>query len=143
MSHESPWFRLLDHTGDMAVLVRAATLEQLYDVLTRAFFEVMLDTRAVRAQAEVPVSIEDAVDAEDLVVCWLSELLFLHDARGWVFRGARVSEVDATSIRAVALGERFDPGRHRIDRQVKAVTHHHLLLSQDREGWSARCVLDL
>jgi SHS2 domain-containing protein len=92
---------------------------------------------------EVAVRVEGAVDAEELLVRYLSELLFLHDARGWLFRGARVERITQTEISAVALGEPFDPARHAIDRQVKAVTHHHLLLSQDRDGWSARCVLDL
>jgi SHS2 domain-containing protein len=143
MSDGAPWFRLLDHTGDMAILVRASSLEGLYDGLTRAFFEVLMDTRAIEPAERVAVVVEDAVDAEDLVVRFLSELLFLHDARGWVFRGAEVRTVGDTAIEAEALGEPFDPDRHVIDRQVKAVTHHHLLLSKDRDGWTARCVLDL
>jgi SHS2 domain-containing protein len=143
MSDAGPWFRLLDHTGDMAILVRASSLESLYDGLTRAFFEVLMDTRTIDAAQRVAVTVDDAVDAEDLVVRYLSELLFLHDARGWVFRGARVGRVTDTTIEAEALGEPFDPERHAIDRQVKAVTHHHLLLSRDRDGWTARCVLDL
>jgi SHS2 domain-containing protein len=111
--------------------------------MTRALFEVMLDARTVEPRHEVPVRVEGAVDAEDLLVRYLSELLFLHDARGWLFRGARIRTVTDAEIEAAALGETFDPRRHRMDRQVKAVTHHHLLLSRDREGWSARCVLDL
>jgi len=143
MSDGGPWFRLLDHTGDMAILVRAPDLEGLYDGLTRALFEVMMDTTTVETAETVAVGVEDAVDAEDLVVRYLSELLFLHDARGWVFRGAKVERVSDTAIAANALGEPFDPARHVIDRQIKAVTHHHLLLSRDRDGWTARCVLDL
>jgi SHS2 domain-containing protein len=143
MSDGGPWFRLLDHTGDMAILVRAPSLEGLYDGLTRAFFEVLMDTRTITASHRVAVGVDDAVDAEDLVVRYLSELLFLHDARGWVFRGAEVRRVSDTAIEAEALGEPFDPQKHAIDRQIKAVTHHHLLLSRDRDGWTARCVLDL
>lgn len=143
MSRDCPWYRILDHTGDIAILARAPTHELLYDALTRAFFEVMLDTRTVEPRHEVAVTVPDAVDAEDLVVRYLSELLYLHDAKDWLFRETRVVRLTATEIEALAIGETFDPDRHVIDRQVKAVTHHHLLLSQDHEGWSARCVLDL
>jgi SHS2 domain-containing protein len=143
MSGDDPWFRLLEHTGDMAILVRARDLEGLYHGLTRALFEVMMDTRTIDAARGVAVRIDEAVDAEDLMVRYLSELLFLHDAREWVFRGAEVRRVTATTIDALALGEPFDPARHVIDRQVKAVTYHHLLLAHETEGWTARCVLDL
>jgi SHS2 domain-containing protein len=91
----------------------------------------------------VTVRVEDAADAEDLLVRFLSELLFLHDARGWLFRGAEVLEIGAARVVAAAAGEPFDPGRHAILRQVKAVTYHHLLLSEDSSGFSARLVLDL
>lgn len=143
MTREATWYRILDHTADIAVLVRAPTLPGLYDAATRALFDVILDVRTVEPREPSRVEIADAEDAEDLLVRYLSELLFLHDARDWVFRGARVEAVGARSLVAHPMGERFDPARHRIERQVKAVTYHDLLLSEDRDGWSARFVLDL
>lgn len=143
VSRETPWYRLLDHTGDMAILVRARTREGLYDAATRAFFDLMLDVRTVKGCEKVPIRVKGAVDPEDLLVRYLSELLYLHDADGWLFRGARVAALTDTELEAEADGERFDATRHVIERQVKAVTYHHLLLSQDRDGWSARVVVDL
>jgi SHS2 domain-containing protein len=140
---EAPWYRLLDHTGDLALVVRAADLPRLFDAATRALFDVILDVRKVEPKDTVRVEIEGAVDREDLLVRFLSELLFLHDAQGWLFCGARIRSIADTGLRAEAVGERFDPGRHAIERQVKAVTYHELLLSEDRDGWSARLVLDL
>jgi SHS2 domain-containing protein len=143
VSGEVPWYRLIDHSGDIAMLVRAATLPALYDAAARALFDVILDVRTVEPRERVDVAVEDAADAEDLLVRFLSELLFLHDSRGWVFRGAEIHEIGFDRLRAAAIGEPFEPARHAILRQVKAVTYHHLLLSEDAEGWSARLVLDL
>jgi SHS2 domain-containing protein len=143
VGNESSWYRVLEHAGDIAVLVRAPTLPGLYDAASRALFDMILDVRTVEAREAVAVVIEDAVDGEDLLVRYLSELLFLHDARGWLFNGARVRHVGGGRVDGDALGEPFDSGRHRIERQVKAVTYHNLLVSEDREGWSARFVLDL
>jgi SHS2 domain-containing protein len=137
------WYRILDHTADIAVLVRAPTLASLYDAATRALFDVILDARAIEPREAVRVEIADAADREDLLLRYLSELLFLHDARDWLFRGARVEAIGDRSVVAEPIGERFDSARHRIERQVKAVTYHALLVSEDREGWSARFVLDL
>jgi SHS2 domain-containing protein len=139
----APWYRLIDHSGDIAMLVRAATLPELYDAAARALFDVILDVRTVEPAECVRLAIEDALDPEDLFVRFLSELLFLHDARGWIFRGFAASDIGPRRAAGEAVGERFDPGRHLIQRQVKAVTYHHLLLSEDKGGWSARVVLDL
>ena len=143
MSGDSPFYRILDHTGDIALLVQAQTLPALYSAATRALFDVILDVRTVEARERVTVRIEEAADAEDLLVRFLSELLYLHDAKGWLFRGAEVADLGTCRIVAAAEGEMFDPGRHAILRQVKAVTYHHLLLSEDSGGWSTRIVLDL
>ncbi len=143
MSGESSWYRILDHTADISVLVRAPTLNDLYDAATRALFDVILDVRTIEPRESVRVEVADAADSEDLIVRYLSEVLFLHDARDWVFRGASVEELQDRRVVAHPVGERFDAARHRIERQVKAVTYHNLLLSQDRDGWTARFVLDL
>ncbi len=143
MTDGAPWYRLIDHTGDIAILVRAATRGELFDAAARALFDVILDVSTVETRLEVAVAIEEAMDAEDLLVRFLGELLFLHDARDFVFGGFRIDALTETSVSGAALGERFDPARHVVRRQVKAVTYHHLLVSEDRDGWSARLVLDL
>ena len=140
---EAPWYRLLEHTGDLAILVRASSLPALYDAATRALFDVILDVRTIEAREVVPVTVEGAMDREDLLVRFLSELLFLHDARDWLFRHADVETLEEKKIMARVHGEKFDPDRHTVERQVKAVTYHHLLLSEDPEGWSVRLVLDM
>lgn len=143
MSPEAPWYRLLDHAGDVALLVRAPTLAALYSAATRALFDVILDVGTVEARDRVEVRIEDAADAEDLLVRYLSELLYLHEAQGWLFREAQVLEAEPLRLVAEVGGERFDPGRHAIARQVKAVTYHDLRVSEDAQGFTARLVLDL
>lgn len=136
-------YRLLDHTGDMAILVRAPTLAEIFDVAARALFDVILDVATVEARGSVAISVHDAADRADVLVRALGELLFLHDARDWVFRGLTVLELTETKLRGEGSGEAFDPARHAMRRQVKAVTYHRALLREDRDGWIARLTLDL
>ena len=143
MRDGAPWYRLLDHTGDLALLVRAPTLAALFGAATTALFDVILDVRTVEPRSRTEVRIDDAADREDLLVRYLSELLFLHDTRSRLFRDAEVLELSDTSLVAEATGEAYDPARHAIERQVKAVTYHALLISEDPDGFSARLVLDL
>jgi SHS2 domain-containing protein len=140
---EAPWYRLIDHTGDLAILVRARSLPGLYDACTRALFDVILDVRTVEPRETIVVRVEGAVDGEDLLVRYLSELLFLHDARSWLFCRARAVVLGTDHLEIEVAGEPFDAERHAIERQVKAVTYHHLLLAESRDGFTARLVLDL
>ncbi len=90
--------------------------------------------REVRAEGE---------DLEELLVAFLGELLYLHDAEGLLFRRARVLEGPDRQVRAEVLGEPFDPGRHRIERQIKAVTYHGLRVQKTRGAWRATVILDI
>lgn len=143
MSARGARWSLADHTGDVAVDVEAPDPASLLETAAEGLFGVILDVTTVEPRARVPVRVEGAEDLEDLLVRFLSELLFLHDARDWVFRGAQVTALGEFSVEAEALGEPFDPARHAVARQVKAVTYHGLRVARGPRGLSARIVLDL
>ncbi len=143
MSDGESGHRLVDHTGDMALLVWAPSLPELFDESARALFDVIVDVASVRPAELVPIAVSDAVDRDDLLVRFLSELLFLHDARGWLFCGITVRSLDDHEIVGEAVGEPLDPQRHVTLRQVKAVTYHRVAIRKDVREWSATVVLDL
>ncbi len=136
-------YRLLEHTADLGFLVRADTVEELFERAAAALFDVMWDLDAVRAgpvEREISVT---APDREALLVAWLGELLSLAMAEGWVFGAFQVDRLAPESLSGRAWGEAADPARHRFRTEVKGVTYHRLLVSEDRDGWSARVFLDI
>jgi SHS2 domain-containing protein len=153
-------YEQLDHTADVAIVVRAPELEELFERCAAAMFDLMVDLDTVRP-GPVERRIElDAPDREALLVEWLGELLSLAMAEDLLFSGFDVrlgaddgvrtgaSHADATALTAVALrarvrGEPVDPERHPFDTELKAVTHHHLALARDEAGFSARIVFDI
>ena len=55
-----------------------------------------------------------------------------------------VRQITPKRLRAVLRGEAFDPARHRIIREIKAVTYHQSSVLQTPEGgWVARVVFDV
>src|SRR5207245_11596579 len=85
----------------------------------------------------------DASAPPDLLVNWLSEILYLFDADGWVFRGFEVRSLTDRSISAVSRGEKFAPARHQVNLLVKAVTYHQLALEKTASGWRAQVYVDI
>jgi SHS2 domain-containing protein len=46
-------------------------------------------------------------------------------------------------VDGLVAGEPFDAARHRILREVKAVTYHDVKVERDGEGLTARLILDI
>jgi SHS2 domain-containing protein len=76
-------------------------------------------------------------------VNWLSELLFLHDAEGWIFRDFEIQSLHDDWLRARARGEKFQRSRHQAKLLVKAITYHQLALEKTPGGWRAQVYVDI
>ena len=135
-------FRVLEHTADVGFEAWGATREEVFANAAHALQDLSVDLSAIAAREELPIEAEGE-GATELLVNWLSRLLYLFDAEGWVFREIRVEHLDDHCIRAVAWGEKFDPVRHPTKLQVKAVTYHQLALEPAPEGWRARVFVDI
>ena len=77
------------------------------------------------------------------MVNWLSEILYLYDAEGWLFRDFEIDALSDHSLSARALGEKFNPETHQLKLLVKAVTYHQLLVEQTDAGWRAQVYVDI
>ena len=74
---------------------------------------------------------------------WLNEVLYRFDGERIVFCEFRIHHLDASAVRATALGEPRDPARHCSKLIVKAVTYHQIKVARDGEGWLAEVYLDI
>jgi SHS2 domain-containing protein len=136
-------YRIFDHTADLGVEVTAATQEELYAEAAVSLFDLMADTNTVRAEASREVVVEGG-DAADLLVNFLRELLNSYNGEGFLMKTCLVQEADSRRLKALLRGERFDPARHSIKKEIKAVTYHQASVEQTADGtWTARVVFDV
>ena len=135
-------FRTLEHTADVGFEAFGATREEAYANAARALMNLIVDLETVAPREHVPLRITGP-DAQSLLVNWLSEILFLHDADGWVFRDFEIKSLTEGSLSAVARGEKFQRSRHQLKMQVKAITYHQLALEESPHGWRAQVYVDI
>jgi SHS2 domain-containing protein len=102
----------------------------------------MVAAEGVVCREWIPVTATGG-DRETLLVAWLNELLYLHEARGIVAGEFRIGQVEGTTLTALVGGEAADPSRHCFLGHVKAATYHGLSLCRTRDGWEARVVVDV
>ncbi len=135
-------YRLLEHTADMGIEATGEDLATLFEQAALGLREVITGCTDIDAQVEIAVEVS-ADDLELLLINWLSEVLYLFEIRNLLPADIVIDEIGETRLRARVRGEPVDPRRHPIDREVKAVTYHQLLVKQTEKGWRARVYLDL
>lgn len=135
-------FRILEHTADVGFEAFGGTREEVFANAALALTDLMVDLKAIQASEETPLEVRGP-DPESVLVNWLSEILYLFDAEGWVFRDFRVTRLGNDSLSALAQGEKFQPSRHHVKVLVKAVTYHQLALEETPRGWRAQVYVDI
>ena len=136
-------YQPFDHTADIGVLIRGDSLEQLFENGAFAFTDTLVGVDRVRPAAEQTLEIA-AGDLEELMVNWLSELLYLFEAEKQLFGEFRVAELTPERLVVNVRGEPYDEERHPVATDLKAVTYHGLkVLQNDRGQWEATVIFDV
>lgn len=126
-------YRLLPHTADIAVELRAPDEAGLREAGVEALRELLVGSSPVHALAERPIEPRGA-DATERLVHFLGDVLYLYDTERFV---------PARAGPAGVLGEPFDPARHVAIREVKAVTHHGAEVQTRPEGLVVTIIFDV
>ena len=138
----TPPFRILEHTADVGFEAFGSTRKEAFENAARAMLHLIVDMDSVESREEVFIQVTGA-DPLNLLVNWLSEILYLHDAEQWLFRDFELTSLDDHAASGRAWGEKFNRARHRTNLQIKAVTYHQLSLEECREGWRAQVYVDI
>jgi SHS2 domain-containing protein len=121
--------------------VRGRDPAALFAACVEALFSLVTDRRRVRRR-ETRTARAEGNGVEERLFLLLREALALFAVHGFLVRGARVT-IKGKRVVMTAAGERADPSRHDIHREIKAVTAHALDVRRTPEGYLARFVVDV
>jgi SHS2 domain-containing protein len=128
----------IEHTADVALHVRAGSLEALLRSAADGMGALMADPASVPLDAVLEVSVSGD-DDEALLVNWLNELLYQFEVSGHVFRDFDITLTAEHALRAIARG---GPSReHR--KHIKAATFNDLRVVRHDGQWDATVVFDI
>jgi SHS2 domain-containing protein len=132
-------FEEIEHTADWALRVRGGDLREL---LVNAAYGmaslIVADPATLPSDVEQALELE-AIDAESLLVDWLSELAYRAEMEMLVFHRFELAEVTSTSLRATIRGGHAPE----LTKHIKAVTYHNLEITETAEGLEATVVFDV
>jgi len=117
-------YQIIDHTADILIRASGKTMNQAFENAAYALFDTMCDASTVEPLKIKKVECQ-APDLEQLLVDWLSRLLFLCDVDDMLFSDFEV-RITGTKLTARIRGERLDADKHQLKTDVKAITYHML-----------------
>ncbi len=139
-------FDILPHTADVGFRATGNSLADLFETAGVAMFSVEYDFAEVDLDDEVSLECRGE-DLEAALYAWLSELLWLHDAKAFVPGKVVVDEIEeqagAWRVRGAVRGRRLSDWFVQLGPQLKAVTMHALEVRQVGEGYEATVYLDV
>ncbi len=135
-------YTFTDHTADIGLHVLGSDPAELFTTAARALFDVMIDARLVKAGRSRILRVE-GLDWPDLMVNWLRELLFLWSGKDLLVHKTTIREIAPQMLIAKISVDPFDPRRHSVTTEIKAVTYHQIEVNQKSTGWEAKIILDI
>lgn len=135
-------YELFDHTADLGLRATAGDLDTLFAEMARALTAAIVENPAdVRPAQTFDLNLSG--DERDyLLFDWLKELLYRFDTERFLMADCTVKVRD-DGLSATVRGEMYDPARHTLCHEVKAITYHELKVEPTAEGWLAEVIVDI
>jgi SHS2 domain-containing protein len=119
-------YRILDHEADIGFEVYGQREEELFQ-------------KAVLPVTEKHITITGNGEA---LILFLNELLYVWDVDKFLPSAITIKR-EQDVIKATLRGEIFDPARHPVFTQVKAVTYHKFSITEDKGRLKAIFIVDM
>jgi len=138
----TPGFKILEHPSDLGIEARGASLAEAFQNAAAGLMSVIADTSTVGTHELREVNIS-AADRGQLLVKWLSEILYLYDGQQFVCKEFIIHHFDDTAINATVKGEKLSELKHRTKIDVKAITYHQLVVEEENNSGLVRVFIDI
>lgn len=130
----------IEHTADIRLRVRSPTLDTLFAETALAMMHIVYGELGP-GKVEKDLQLE-AESTENLLLDFLSEILFISEVDDLVFSSAEV-RIMGNSLHATLAGEPFDASRHRGGTEIKGVSYSGLRIVKDNEEYVLDILFDV
>ena len=135
-------FVILEHPSDVGIRGTGDTLPEAFEQAAKGMMSLILELSSVDSVSEQTVTILGS-DKGQLLVKWLTEILYLFDGKQFVPCEFHIRELSDTSLHATVGGEPLRAEKHQTNLDVKAVTYHQLEIEETEAGASVTVFLDI
>jgi len=135
-------YQIIDHTADLGIIVKGPDVKGLFIRAAQAMTDLMVKGEIRDKTARRDVLIEGE-DFPDLMVRWLGEILYLFEGENLMVNSIEIKSIVPIKLEATLTLTSFEPKRHQVLREIKAVTYHQISVDKVNDGWEARVIFDI
>jgi SHS2 domain-containing protein len=137
-------YEFLEHTADIKIRATGKTLSEALKESAKALFHAIAGDSQIKPSVTKEYSFK-IHKPEMLVHHFLTEILFLHASENLLFSEFELDLKQSLGyfLKARVSGEEYDPKKHKLNQEVKAVTYHELKVCEENGEWVIEVVCDI
>jgi len=140
-------YEIIEHTADVGLKVFGKTRVELFQNAALGMFFLITGCSRIMKQGITKKNYKvecKAADLEDLLVSWLSDLLYIHNTEYVILDDFVVKKLTEYNILAESKGIKIREFNVQIKNEIKAVTYHGLKVFRSKSGkWKATLIFDI
>lgn len=134
-------YAIIDVSGDIGIRAEGDSLEECFSNAALGLYSLITDLDKIESKKEIDISISED-NIENLLVCFLNELIYIFDTQGFIGRSVKVKIIENSLIAKVS-GEQFNADKHDRKLLIKAATYHNLVVRKQESRWIAEIIFDI
>ena len=132
-------YEILEHKADLRIRVFSKTKEKLFQNALLVMTESMKpEIKKPGEEAKRRIEIK-SIDSAALLVDFLNETLCLSQTNKEFYSRTDFDKFSDTEL----IGELFGQKVESFGEDIKAVTHHNLEITQNKDGWEVAILFDI
>lgn len=138
-------FEIIEHTADIGIIAYGKTKEEVFVNSAKGMFYILTEEEETCKNKSSYQFKLSADTLEDLLISWLSELLYIFETKLVILNKFVLEEFSDYNLIARVYGENIGHNNKKIKREIKAVTYHYLEFKKDEVSklWRARVIFDI
>jgi SHS2 domain-containing protein len=135
-------YRILEHPSDMGIEAHGSSMKEVFEYAALGLVSIIVDPATIDPVEQRYVKLKGS-DPENLLVKWLSEVLYLYDGQDFLISDVRIDRLTSRELDAVVTGETADERKHSFRSDVKAITYHQLKVEEREDGCVVTVFVDI
>ena len=138
-------YEIIEHTADVGLKVNGATIKELFANAAKGMFEIIRgEGQKTKGKEKRKIQIKKEVEGfEELLVGWLSELLYIFNKDQILFADFKILELNNSGISGEASGEKIDLSQTALQTEIKACTFHGLKIEETKDCFTCDIIFDV
>lgn len=140
--HPKVTYQIIPHTADFGIRVFGATRASLFCNAGYALADLITESDRLSIAGDACLVVS-GMDWPDLMVNWLRELLYLWTGEEKLICTIDIRDMTEYRLTAEIKFDYYDPGRHTIRHDIKAVTYHQIQVAEQNGRFYSQIIFDV